>query len=270
METNLRSRDLSWELADMLSKEGFASKGTASNLKYRTEVPGWELAMHPDISHRYMAVRSGAGSFGWSGNVGIKGYGTAVILGTTVTTADLEPTAPVPEKEGFCDTCKLCVSACAVGMFEHDRSTTVTIGGVKFTHAARKNYMLCQFCCGGFTGLSKSGRWSTWSPGRFRIPDDPAELLSEFSRSIALYAKRPAMPGGYLHPALGNNPTFMTCGNCQLVCRGDKKETAANLKLLHNSGCVLQGRDGGLFTLPPDEAARAFEKMDPGHKALYI
>ena len=46
-----------------------------------------------------MAVRAGVGSFGWSGNVGLKGVGTAIILCTTVTSADLAPTAPEPEEE---------------------------------------------------------------------------------------------------------------------------------------------------------------------------
>jgi epoxyqueuosine reductase QueG len=96
IRTNLRSRDLSWELAEMLKKEGHRAKGTAANMKYRQDEEGWQLALHPDISHRYMAVRSGTGSFGWSGNVGIVGPGTAIILGTTVPAAALIPPAPRP------------------------------------------------------------------------------------------------------------------------------------------------------------------------------
>jgi len=47
--------------------------------------------MPPILSHRYIAACSGVGSFGWSGNVGIKGYGTIVELGTVVTSAELNP-----------------------------------------------------------------------------------------------------------------------------------------------------------------------------------
>ncbi len=73
IRTNLRSKDLSWELAEMLKKEGYQAKGTAANMKYRQDEEGWQLALHPDISHRYMAVRSGMGSFGWSGQRGRQG-----------------------------------------------------------------------------------------------------------------------------------------------------------------------------------------------------
>ncbi len=50
----------------------------------------------------------------------------------------------------------------------------------------------------------------------------------------------------------------------------DKKETAKNLKLLQNSGCVLQKPNGDLYALPADEAREAFEKMDPDHRRLYV
>lgn len=269
LETNMRSKQISWKLAEFLKKEGHAAKGLNANMKYRTELPGWELAMHPDISHRYLAVRSGVGSFGWSGNVGIKGFGTAIILGSTLTTAELEPTDPIPEEDSFCDQCKLCASACAGGMMEKDKETSVAIGGHTFTHAARKDLVLCHFVCGGFTGLSRSGKWSTWSPGRFRFPENHDELMKEFLRSMPLYAKRPPMPGGYHHPSLPGMTTYMTCGNCQIICFGDKKQTSANLKLLHQSGCVLQRPDGSLYALPADEAAIVFEEMEPERKKLY-
>ena len=34
----------------------------------------------------------------------------------------------------------------------------------------------CQMACGGITGLHPSGKWSTWSPGRFIIPETDEEL----------------------------------------------------------------------------------------------
>lgn len=271
LATNLRSKELSWELARMLKDEGHAAKGCAANLKYRTEIPNWQVNLLPDISHRYMAVRSGVGSYGWSGNVGVRGHGTAVILGTTVTDAELDPTPPETEEESFCDRCKLCAKACAGGMMHEDEEMETTIGGECFRHAARKHYTLCHFVCGGFTGLHKSGKWSTWSPGRFKIPDyrDGEKLGAEFFRAVGLYSKRPKLPGGYTNPALARETIYMTCGNCQIVCFGNKEKTAKNLKLLRGSGCVLQRPDGSLYALPPDEAAIVFEEMDPEHKKLY-
>jgi epoxyqueuosine reductase QueG len=269
ISTNVCATTLSYEIAKMLTNRGYKSEGTLANLSYRTEMPNWQITMAPDISHRYMAVRSGVGSFGWSGNVGIKGFGTAIILGTCVTTAELEPTKPIPEGDGFCDRCRLCVLSCAMERIEKDKEKSVTLGGVTFNHAETKSYLLCDFCCGGFTGLHKSGEWSTWSPGRFRVPNNKEELFEELARASKLYAERPPMPGGIHHPALPDAKFYLTCGNCQLVCWADKKETAKNVKLLHSSGCVLQRSDGSLYVLPADEAAMEFEKMDPAHKRLY-
>lgn len=270
LKTNIRATDLSWEIAEFIKKSGFEARGTSSNLKYRKEVPGWEITMPPDISHRYIAVRSGVGSFGWSGNVGIKNFGTAIILGTVLTKAELDSTEPVADEKTFCDKCKLCVSACAVSMMEKEKEMSVTLGGKTFTHAARKTYLLCQFCCGGFTGLHKSGKWSTWSPGRFKIPEDEKELFKELVRAVGLYNQRPVMPGGYTHTAVAGLRQYMTCGSCQIICWGDKKETAKNIKLLHNSGCVFQRPDGSLYVLKPEEAAMVFEELEPGHKKLYF
>jgi hypothetical protein len=201
--------------------------------------------------------------------VGLKDYGTAVILGTTITAAELEPTGPVPEGEGFCDMCKLCVSACVPGMFDKKKVQSVTIGGVEFTYAVRKNYLRCDFCCGGFTGLAKSGKWSTWSPGRFTVPDDHGELFKEFIRAFELYNKRPPMPGGFPHPALKDFKQHLTCGNCQIVCWGNLEDTRENVKILHGSGCVMQKADGELHSLPPDEAEAVFESMEPERRGLY-
>ena len=60
-----------------------------------------------------------------------------------------------------------------------------------------------------------------------------------------------------------------TCILCSLVCTGDKKENLENLKLLLNSGCVIQYPDGGIKVLPPDEAEAEFNRFPPEHRALY-
>ena len=111
-EVNIHASVISVELANWLEEKGYKAKGTMANNFYRKEVKGWQRKMPPDVSHRYVAVRSGVGSFGWSGNVGIKGYGASIILDTVVTSAELEATDPIPEEDSFCDQCKLCVTSC--------------------------------------------------------------------------------------------------------------------------------------------------------------
>ena len=63
--------------------------------------------------------------------------------------------------------------------------------------------------------------------------------------------------------------TKLTCGNCQLICWGDPKETAENYRILTNSGCVLQKETGEIIILPHEEAERVFNEMNPKHQRLY-
>ena len=126
IEVNFKVSGIAMELADWLQEKGYKAKGAIANNKYRKEVQGWQTALPPDVSHRYVAVRSGVASFGWSGNVGIKGYGASIILCTVVTSAELKATDPIPEEESFCDKCKLCVTSCPSGFFEkEDRKSVV-------------------------------------------------------------------------------------------------------------------------------------------------
>ena len=272
LELNLRSARISKELAKWLEAKGFKSKRVYPNLVYRKEIPGWQFSMPPDLSHRYIAVRSGVGSFGWSGNVGIKGYGTTILLGTVVTSAELEPTDPIPPEESFCTRCKLCVSACTAEMFDRERETSVTIGGETFSYSLRRNIVRCLFVCGGFTGLNKSGKWSTWSPGRFRMPEDDEELASVFLQAIEKYRQWPKRTDGavsFENPALPGVEIGITCGMCQNICWGNQEDTRENYRLLTNSGCVIQRENGEILVLPPDEAQKVFNSFPEEHRKKY-
>ncbi len=272
IQVNIKSSRLAKELAQMLEEQGFASRRVHANLVYRTEVEGWQVNMYPDLSHRYVAVRSGVGYFGWSGNVGLPGYGTAVILGTVVTEAKLIPTDPLPSEESFCDRCKLCLSACASGMVERKAEEKVTLGGMIFSYGKRKSYMFCQLVCGGFTGLHPSGKWSTWSPGRYRISDNQDELFATLLKAAYNYQhwpERKEESKGYTNPAYQGAQIRITCGNCQLICWGNPQDTRENYQMLKDSGCVLQKPDGSIEVLGPEEASAAFEAMDPAHRDLY-
>ncbi|ABW65987.1 4Fe-4S ferredoxin iron-sulfur-binding domain-containing protein [Desulfosudis oleivorans] len=274
IDVNLKAGRIAKELALWLEEKGYKSVRIHANNVYRKDEPNWQLAMRPDVSHRYLAVRSGVGSFGWSGNVGIKGYGSAIILGSVVTELALEPTPPLPPEEGFCDRCKLCVASCPSGMFHDSRETSVTLGGQTFSYSERISYLPCQLVCGGFTGLSKNKKWSTWSPGRYVIPD-PADENSQMEtlvRAVGNYTKWPRRSdgdGGFENNAFGGLNIRLTCGNCQMVCRGDREETKENYRLLTTSGCVIQREDGTIEVLGAEDAAREFERMPPEHTTLY-
>ncbi len=191
------------------------------------------------------------------------------MLGTAVTQLELEPTDPEPESERLCDQCKMCVSVCPTEMFDRKKSTSTTIGGESFEHSFRNEIMRCNICCGGFTGLSTSGKWSSWSPGRYELKETHEEMIELTFNSGNAYYKRPPIPGGFEHVSMPGTKTYMTCGNCQIVCWGNRKETAENVKLLHNSGCVIQGPDDEIHVYPAEEAAEKFDQLPPEHRVYY-
>lgn len=255
-------------LARWLEQKGYPSFPIASNNVYRSEALGGRLAMLPDISLRYLAVRSGVGHFGLSGNVITRDHGAGVILGGVVTSAELTPTDPLPVEENYCDGCRLCMASCCSGMMSPDELTTVSLGGVEFSYSKRLNYLRCEFVCGGFTGLHPSGKWSTWSPGRFHIPESDEDFRQALVRGIKAHARWPDMGGGF-HHILMQRKLHLTCGNCQLVCVPDKEERLGRHQLLIGSGAVVQDSDGSIRAMAPEAARERIAAMAPERRALY-
>ena len=155
---NLAASGIALELSNYLKQRGHSAVPVAANQVYRSDTPHGRFDMMPDISLRYLAVRSGIGYFGLSGNVITKREGAAVILGAVVTATDLEPTEPLPVSESYCDGCRLCMSSCMSGLMDHDKLTSVSLGGHIFSYSKRRFYMRCEYVCGGFTGLHPSGK----------------------------------------------------------------------------------------------------------------
>ncbi len=268
-EENLNLHRIIWNASkrvrDCLIDRGYKAIPVFPNNKYRTDIPGWQVTLPPELSLRYLAVRSGVASFGWSGNVGTKEDGTAILLGGIVTDAKLEPTYPLPETESFCDECKICTKVCAYQMFSPTEKTSVEIGGKEFSYSKRLNKMRCFLTCGGCNGLHFSGKFSTWSPGRYDYPENDIEVSRLMSLAMTSQRKRPPIKDssrGYQPASFGGMGTIqLTCGNCQFVCAGNAKETALRYKLLVNSGCVIQREDGTLEIFPTDKAQEEFNKM---------
>ena len=133
---------------------------------------------------------------------------------------------------------------------------------------------MCFLVCGGFTGISRDGKWSTYCPGRMEIPKNATEeeLFALLATAIEKYKQWPERAdgdGGYENESLAGVNMRLTCGCCQIVCAADKKARAENYRLLKHSGCVIQRENGDIEVLPPEDAAKEFEKMGPTHKALY-
>lgn len=269
VRTNTLVSGISFEIASYLNQKGYPSVAQAANLVYRTDTPNGPHDEKPPISHRYLAVRSGIGHFGLSGNVITRDFGAAVILGSVVTTADLIPTDPLPPEDNYCDGCRLCMASCASGYMSPDDITTIRMGGYGFTYSKRRHHNRCDYVCGGFTGLHSSGKWSTWSPGRFTIPDKDEDFLNALIKAAPAYKRRPRSEGGFFHFLMPGNKINFTCNNCSLVCHPDKETRKRRYKMLTQSGVVVQYPDGSLEAVSPEEAIDRLATMSPEHRALY-
>jgi epoxyqueuosine reductase len=272
--------------ANYLTKRGFPSVHVAAGQVYREDSQGGPIdvdpevfkeylheeapTMVPDIALKYLAVASGVGALGLSGNVLTRKEGSAIVLGAVVTTADLDPTDPIPEEENYCDDCRLCVASCVSGLMDPEEKTIIRLGCVEHRHATKRSISRCQMVCGGLTGLHPSGKWSTWSPGRFRIPEKDDDMMPLLARTLEAFYKRPDMEGGVYHHVLIGKKYYMSCSNCQLVCAPEKEERTKRYKMLVKGGCVVQNpEDGSMEALPADEARERVAAMSPEARGMY-
>jgi epoxyqueuosine reductase len=256
------------QLADFLNQKGHLSVPVSANIVYRTDTPRGAYDLIPDISQRYLAVRSGIGHFGLSGNVITKNEGAGIILGATVTSAELTPTDPLPEEDNYCDSCRLCMASCPSGLMDEGEEVKVTLGGIEFSYSKRRAYTRCEYVCGGFAGLHKSGKWSTWTPARYPIYETDEEFRAGFRAAAKAYWQRPESEGGFYH-FLMKKKARQTCGSCQILCVPDKEERKRRYDLLINSGVVVQNPDGSLVAVRPEVAIERLSAMSPESRVMY-
>jgi epoxyqueuosine reductase QueG len=275
-DTNSLATGVASQLASFFREFGFDAVGVQANQVYRNDDDSVPWEYRPDLSHRLLAVRGGVGWFGLSGNVLTAEYGANAALCTMVTTAELGPTEPLPPEENYCDCTSMeCVAACPSGFLRDAkrRRVTVTMGGQSFTYGERARYERCIYVCAGFTGLHPSGRWSTWSPGRFPIPKKDEDLKRASEWAFRAWAERPYMDGHtlqapLLYAATGKDAQ-LSCGGCMLVCTPDKEERARRLKTLQSSGVVIQHPDGAMEAVSPQQAQHHLGGLDDQARALY-
>jgi epoxyqueuosine reductase QueG len=269
IRTNVLASGISLELANFLNQKGYPSVPLNANTAYRDDTENGRYDELPPISHRYLAVSCGVGFFGLSGNVLTKNEGAAIILGSVVTEAELIPTEPITAEENYCDDCKLCKAACASGYIDGDQRVAVTMGGIDFSYTKKHTHHRCDYVCGGFTGLHKSGKWSTWSPGRFPIPEKDEAFFPTLLETVGPYLKRPKPDISIFNVLMPGDKVQLTCGNCQLICHPDKEVRKKRYKMLAESGVIIQHPDGSCKAVSPEEGKKHLEAMDPETRALY-
>lgn len=261
---NTMASGIALELSSYLNMKGMKSAPVAANNVYRTDVPGGIYSEMPPLSHRYLAVRSGIGHFGFSGNIITAQHGAAIILGSVVTQAELIPTHPLPPEDNYCDECKLCLSSCISGLMSKTQKAVVTLGGMEFSYSKRLSYDRCNYVCGGFSGLHPSGKWSTWSPARFPIPEKDEDFMPAILNAADSYRKRIKQDFGanLYHPLTPGNKLEFTCGHCQFICHPDKKIRLERYKMITKSGVVIQDANGRLHAIKSDEAITYLETLE--------
>ncbi len=269
IQTNVIASGLSLELANYLNQKGYPSVPLTANTAYRTDSKNGRFDEIPPISHRYLAVRSGVGFFGLSGNVLTHKDGAAIILGSVVTEAKLIPTEPLPIEDNYCDDCRLCSTACASGFIDGEEKVTVTMGEMDFSYSKKRHHGRCDYVCGGFTGLHKSGKWSTWSPARFQIPEKDEDFYPALVNSVGPFLKRPRPALSIFNVLMPGDRVELTCGNCQLICHPDKEIRKKRYKMLTESGVIVENPDGFREAVSPEEAKKRLAAMDPETRALY-
>jgi len=234
-------------------------QGVEINNNYRPEAGARDISevvrMDPDFSHRYGAVAAGLGRLGWSGNLMTPRYGSAVLLGSVLTSAELESDPLVEENP--CDRCKMCVAACPVGMIDDRQSVRVTVAGITETIAAKRTNNCCWIGCDGYHGLSRDGRWSNWSPYRANgpLPDNDTEV-DELCTQLRK-ADPDASPDelniythyreAFFHP---DYLFFSVCGHCANICRPYRQQRIENWKILRSAGIVVLRADGRRTAVP--------------------
>jgi epoxyqueuosine reductase QueG len=273
VRANVLASGIALHLANYLTQKGYPSVPVAANNVFRPPDPENRSdyivdLYYPDIAHRYLAVRSGVGHVGLSGNLITKNHGAAVILGTTVTSANLLPTPPLPPEENYCDECRLCMASCIAGFMNQREKTSISLGGFEVAYSKRRNYGRCDLVCSGYTGLHSSGKWSTWSPGRFAVPKRDDELRPAHERMQSAHSKWPASEGGRYFYFM-DEKLRVSCANCQLVCGPEKEERKARYKMLTKSGVIILNSDGSREAISPEDAYKRFESMPITQKALY-
>ncbi len=273
IRANTLASGIALHLANYLRQRGFPSVAVAANNVFRAPDAGAPAgyiadAYQPDIAHRYLAVRAGVGHLGLSGNLITQDHGAAVILAATVTSAALVPTLPLPVEENYCDNCGLCMASCVAGFMNRRQKATVALGGFEFNYAKRRHYGRCDLVCSGYTGLHPSGKWSTWSPGRFAVPRSDSQLAAAHRRMKRAHDRWPDSEGGRYFFFM-DEKLRVSCANCQLVCCPDRTERQKRYEMLAGSGVIIQKPDGQRIAVAPQKAAAMVAGMPVHRRALY-
>ena len=260
---------IAFEISTVLTSLGYKTYPIAPNFAFRTDTPNGIFDRVPPASLKLIAVSCGLGHIGQSGLLITKKYGAALSLGGVITDAVLEPTEPLPESENYCDRCMACKAAC-VADFINKEKISIDMGGRSVRVGNCRLAARCAYPCGGITGLHPNGKWSTWSSGRFPLPEEDEEYRTMSRKYVRQYLERKRDGAICYNPLLaGTYEMQYTCSNCQFVCHPDPAVRKRRLAAIRNSGAIIEDRDGQKKAVSPEEAERYVSGLPAERRRLY-
>ena len=259
---------ISLEIAGFLDQLDYKAIPIAPNFVYRKDTPNGIRDRKPIISQKYLAAVSGIGFFGYSGNILTKKHGAAIVISSVVTNAELIATDPVLDDEKYCDECKLCKASCIPDYISNEK-IKVKVGNEEFQYHFPKNHWKCIIVCGGATGLHPSEKYSTWSPGRFKLPEKDEDFEKLRDKAMPSYVKRPKKDPVFYHPGVPEHIMQYTCSTCQLICHPDKQRRRDRYRLFKKSGVIVEDGKGNRKSVTPEEGKKIIKKMPKDRKSLY-
>jgi len=261
---------IAFEISTVLTSLGYKAYPVAPNFAFRKGSPNGIFDRIPPISLKFLARAAGIGHIAQSGLLINKEHGAAFSLGAVVTDAELEPTVPLPEKDSYCDRCGICKKACIVDHINNG-IVEMMLGDENIRGGNCRLPARCAYPCGGITGLHRSGEWSTWSPGRFPLPEDDEDYRTISRRYVKRYLQRNRVGAVCYNPLLAY-PFEMqyTCCNCQFVCHPDIKVRKRRLEQLKKGGVIIEDAEGNKRAVSPQEAEEFLSRMSAERKELFI
>ena len=163
------------------------------------------IGLIPVLSQRYLAAACGVGFFGRSGNILTADEGATVVLGALVTSADLEPTPPLPEEANYCDDCNWCEAVCPTKYMSTQEKVSVQLGQRIHTYAERMNPLRCASHMSGNAGIAYNGKFGSWGPSQKKLPADDDDMFIALMDLTDDAANRPEVPGGFVFPGMEKN-----------------------------------------------------------------
>ncbi|MDR3205634.1 MAG: hypothetical protein LBT41_00825 [Candidatus Methanoplasma sp.] len=269
IRTTTFAAGIAFEISTVLTSLGYEARPVAPNFAFRKDTPNGIFDRVPPASLKLIAASCGIGHIGQSGLLITREFGAAFSLGAVITDAVLKPTEPLPEEDNYCDRCMACRQACVAGFIEPE-PVRIDMGGRSVRVGNCRAAARCAYPCGGITGLHPGGRWSTWSPGRFPVPEEDEEYRTISRKYVGRYLERKRSGAICYNPLLaGTYEMQYTCSNCQFVCHPDPAVRRSRLKMLRNSGVVVEDADGNKTAMPPKEAAEFVAGLPEERRRLY-